>query len=286
MLSAIESAGDRTDSQPDILDFFHENGYVGPFTLNDASLTRKVKSSWDFANVLRISSKFHNTTRDLHLYSSILYDIARSSELIDKVNLMLGSDLLLWTDHVLSRPPGNPGQAWHVDQTNYEVGGVHATISLTEMNRQNGCLKVIPGTHRYGISDYDLREFARQGRVDLEDEQSVATLADELFPENAPHPVVAVETMPNQYFFTKGGLWHGVSTNNSDKRRCAMVARYSTPDKEVKHAHTTPYKLPCVLVSGNNAGTANDIYQPPNSLFKNFMGLNYWINYLQKKLGS
>lgn len=286
MVSTISSTDDRPENQNDFLDFFDKYGYVGPFTLSDTSMTGKIMSAWR-SPFFNKSTKLHNTKRDLHVYSRILFEQASTPDIINKLNLMLGLDLFVWTEHVINRPPGNPGQDWHIDQDNYEVDGIHATIALTDMNQTNGCLKVIPGSHKYGITNDDLNDFARKGMVDLSDSQSVADLADKLFPNNAPHPVVPVETKPNQYFFTKGGLWHGVSLNKSNTVRSAMVARYMRTDKDGTNVSWYDAKtLPCVLVSGENSDNPNDIYQPPIGLLRNFIGLNYWINYLLRKMSK
>ncbi|MGK7911345.1 MAG: phytanoyl-CoA dioxygenase family protein [Synechococcus sp.] len=275
MVSITDSTGNLTDDEKSILDFYRKNGYVGPFSLSDRSLAeRSLLSSKSV--LLKVSSKLHDQTRNLHVHSRVLFDMAVDSDIAEKLNLLLGPDLLAWTGHFIRRKPGNLGQKWHIDQTNYNVEGIHTTVALTEMNQDNGCLKVIPGSHNYGITNKDLDEFSSRGEVDLNDPQSVAALADKLFPENAPHPIVSVETKPNQFFFTKGGLWHGVSPNHTSDERRAMVIRYMKPEMEIK--------LPCVLATGSDEKSKiNSVYETPTDLFQRYPGLNYWINYLSRK---
>ena len=192
--------------------------------------------------------------REAHIHSSLVFKASTDDAILDRVSAILGPDLLIWMSQVICRWPGHGGADWHVDQINFDVEGVHVSVALSAMNRKNGCLQIIPGTHNYSVN---LNEMARQGKCDLSDAKSMANLADRIAPENAPHQVLSIELEPGQYFFTKGGLWHGVVANRTLGTRMAFISRFMRPEFSDKTDH------PCVLVKGQDNYHLKGLYSPP-----------------------
>lgn len=62
----------------------------------------------------------------------------------------IGSELKLAQSIVLTRPGGSPGMAWHQDRHYLEVEGplCGLWIALDDASVENGCLEVVPGSHR------------------------------------------------------------------------------------------------------------------------------------------
>jgi non-haem Fe2+, alpha-ketoglutarate-dependent halogenase len=262
------------------LSAFDALGYAGPFTLRD---TRQVE-------ILRTFIEGHRDPGILgralakarligdrrlqqvngHLAFRTLYDFAVQPQLLDDVEAILGPDILLWKGRIIVRQAGGPGQDWHVDLDNKMVGGVHITVAVAPMTRENGALQLIPKTHRYAVS---LHESQRNGVSDLRQAGSVLALADATHPENAPHDLVTMELEPGQYFLTKGGLWHGVPPNRTAAPRPAMLSRYMRPDVESHiwgHDDASPVvkrrrSLPCILVRGEDRFRRNRLHTPPRA---------------------
>ncbi|MEO0759416.1 MAG: phytanoyl-CoA dioxygenase family protein [Cyanobacteria bacterium J06648_16] len=196
----------------------------------------------------------------------------------------LGPDALLWIGQVVNRKAGGRGQPWHIDQINWEVSGVHASIAITDMNLSNGCLQVIPKTHHYQLSQSDLEAHAKAANADLWDGQAMVKLADQLHPENAPHQLVSLEVKAGQCFFTRGGLWHGVTKSIASQPRIALVTRYMRPD--IAGQGTDGRPLSCIQVLGVDEYHKNRLSQPPRSWFRNNLLLNYRLNKLLSKASS
>ncbi|MGC9506296.1 phytanoyl-CoA dioxygenase family protein [Baaleninema sp.] len=250
--------------------FFFENGYLGAFSLPNLTsmeeLITGIEKSESFKSRLvrgvkkrlGINAKHPIFVRQAHIRSALVYKLATEPAILDDIENLLGSDILLWISEAICRKPGTRGQSCHVDIINAQVQGVHVSVALTDMNLQNGCLQVIPKTHTYTL---DLEECARQGMCDLFDPQSMLALADRLHPENAPHEIVPLEMTKGQYSFTKGGLWHGVGKNATDRDRLGLVARYMGTDRECREADGS--QVPCILVRGEDLHQLNDLHQPP-----------------------
>ncbi len=262
--------------------FFEKQGYVGPFNLgrrdsvfavyNASSPVPKVsrprkqrylllkKALVESIKSARRPGSERPTVAHDQIRTKPVYDLATESQILDDVSDLLGDDILLWKSTAIRREPGTQGQAWHVDLINERVRGVHVSVAVTDMTLRNGCLQLIPGTHRYQV---DLRAIAEAGECDLSDALSMVALADRLHPENAPHKVLAMEMLAGQYFFTRGGLWHGVGSNFDDHSRIALVARFARTDVEVKNFREE--YVPSILVRGEDSHRLNFLKDAPTA---------------------
>lgn len=116
------------------------------------------------------------------------------------------------------KPPGMQGQAWHQDERFIPTRDRSLTgvwIAVDDATTENGCLWVIPGSHRNGY----LWPTAAHGRPDEFDG------ADEAhgFDESAE---VAVEVSAGSVVFFNGYLLHRSRRNRSQTYRRALVNHY------------------------------------------------------------
>lgn len=238
--------------------FFADNGYVGPFSLPDySSAIELIQSIIDSSESERFKFML---ARDSHIFSQPVFELVTEPSILDSVSSILGSDLLLWIGEVIRKKPGDGLTFWHIDEINYAVGGVHVSVAITDMNINNGCLQVIPGTHKYKD---DLTEYANKGELNPYSSESIVQLADRLHPENAPHQIVPIEMKSGEYFLDKGGLWHSALANQTQNVRLGLVARYMRPDVSSEKAGNLNYSLPCILVRGRDKNRLNTLYKPP-----------------------
>lgn len=268
--------------------FFKENGYTRPFSLanpkNIETLANAIKQFGRRKKTLKFSilSPPYGD-RKAHIFSKLVFDLATDAAILSALSSCLGEDILLWLGQVITRKPKSKGQFWHIDQINWEVDGVHASIAITDMTLENGCLQIIPKTHLYNLSQADLEAKAKLADASLWDGEAMVALADQLHPENAPHQLVSLEVKAGQSFLTKGGLWHGVPRSTSDQPRGALVARYMGPNIAGKEAGRP---LPCILISGQDIEQKNTLCHPPQSWFQQDILLNYRFNKLLGKLAK
>ena len=116
------------------------------------------------------------------------------------------------------KPPGKPGQAWHQDEMYIPTRDrslCGAWIAIDEATRENGCLWVIPGSHRRGYlwptrSPADLDEF--DGSPECHGFDNTAA--------------VPVEVGPGSVVFFNGYLLHRSLRNRSAIYRRALVHHY------------------------------------------------------------
>lgn len=178
--------------------------------------------------------------------------------LLDMVSRVLGPDLIVWGSHVFAKPAGD-GMAvpWHQDGQYWfhvrPLETVTAWIAIDPSTRANGCLRVIPGSHRagaleHGISpDPDLALNRALGDADVDD-----SLARD------------VELMPGQVSLHHHLLVHGSNANTSGTRRCGYTVRYmpatshfdrTLPPTRIGHDHVIDFAArPIWLVRGRDRG--------------------------------
>ena len=117
-----------------------------------------------------------------------------------------------------AKPPGKPGQAWHQDECfipTRDRSLCGAWIAIDDATVDNGCLWVIPGSHRAGVL-YPFREHDNSEEFDVSPESYGFDDSDE----------VPVELKAGSVVFFNGYLLHRSKRNVSDRYRRALVNHY------------------------------------------------------------
>jgi non-heme Fe2+,alpha-ketoglutarate-dependent halogenase len=151
--------------------FFYQNGYLGPFTLCQpeemTSLFEEVRMDLlDTHNAPFPKSKLNY---DRHLDLQALNQIINNPKVVHRISSILGPDVLSWRTEWFPKYPGDEGTDWHQAESFVEFEGTEklvptaaeegrpweltAWIAMSESTKENGCLKVMPGTHRTWFFD-------------------------------------------------------------------------------------------------------------------------------------
>ena len=80
-----------------------------------------------------------------------VHDLGCDPRLLDLIEDLIGADVLLTNSIFRIKEPGSAtSYGWHQDAARIRVepGFVLAFIAISDATRDNGCLRVIPGTHR------------------------------------------------------------------------------------------------------------------------------------------
>lgn len=97
------------------------------------------------------------STRD---YSDVFRDLAAHPKLIDTVRVLLGDDLLLFRSTLMLKPAFHgSAHAFHQDSAYWPMDPpslVTVSIALTDSSADNGCIQVIPESHKWGMQDWGL----------------------------------------------------------------------------------------------------------------------------------
>jgi len=89
-----------------------------------------------------------------HFLFPELFDLVCSAAILDHVEKILGPDILCWSASFFSKPPQDPSfVSWHQDLTYWGLEPadiVTAWVAITPSTKTNGCMRVLPGSHRPG----------------------------------------------------------------------------------------------------------------------------------------
>jgi ectoine hydroxylase-related dioxygenase (phytanoyl-CoA dioxygenase family) len=155
-----------------------------------------------------------------HFRDARLLDFLLADEVLDLVEPLVGPNIALWSSHFISKDPyAGRATPWHEDSAYWE-GRLSAYdrivtiwLSLDGSDRSNGCMRVIPGTHDNGFSQYS--------PVD----KSVNTFHAEIVDVDESK-AVDFELGPGECSLHDGRIIHGARPNTSARRRTGYTMRY------------------------------------------------------------
>lgn len=175
----------------------------------------------------------------IHFRDPRLLEFLLSDDVLDLVEPVVGPDIGLWSSHFISKAP-RTGKAtpWHEDSAYWNgristmEGICTVWLALDEATPENGCMRVIPGSHANGFSEYEPVDragniFATQIRPELIDESAAVyfTLA------------------PGQCSLHEARMIHGARANTSDKRRAGYTLRYFPTTSRIIPERNIGHKL-------------------------------------------
>jgi phytanoyl-CoA hydroxylase len=89
-----------------------------------------------------------------HKLSPLFRDLAMLPRVVATLSNVIGPNVKMMQSMLFIKSQGKPGQAWHQDETHIPTRDRSLTavwIALDDATVRNGCLWVIPGSHRSGV---------------------------------------------------------------------------------------------------------------------------------------
>jgi phytanoyl-CoA hydroxylase len=162
----------------------------------------------------------------VHTYDEYFMRLATHPRLLDIVQSVLGPDLALFSSHLLCKPAGD-GHAvtWHQDAAYWPLEPMEVLtvwLALDDSDAENGCLRVIPGSHRDGLVSH-----RATGAHSLLKKEVPVERADE-------SKAVDVALHAGECSVHRPYLIHGSNPNTSGRRRAGLPLRYIPTTTRVK----------------------------------------------------
>ncbi|MFJ9902462.1 chlorinating enzyme [Streptomyces sp. NPDC101152] len=173
MTSTLPETGQQFALSEEELRRFHQQGFIGPFTLYEPDEMREIwrrtrlelldRSDAVYPTEDAVSGATNIANYDRHLDHDFLASHIGRREIVDRVASILGPDVICWRTEFFPKHPGDEGTDWHQADTfanasgkpqilwpeDSDFGGTITVWSaFTEATPDNGCLQFIPGTHR------------------------------------------------------------------------------------------------------------------------------------------
>lgn len=163
--------------------------------------------------------------------------LAREPAILDMVEQLMGADIILWGGHLFCKPAGDGLEVpWHQDGHYWPIrplATVTVWVALDDSTVENGCLRVIPGSHA------DQRHYEHE-RMDGDLALDRGLTPGSFDPESARDVVLRAGQMSMHDVY----LLHGSNRNRSPHRRAGIALRYmpasSLFDRTIQVPNTTP----------------------------------------------
>src|SRR5439155_10224698 len=177
-----------------------------------------------------------------HLQYGPVYDLLTHPRLVAYVRDLLGDDVVAWGSHYFCKMPRDGKSVpWHQDASYWPLTpskAVTVWLAIDDADRENACMRFIPGTHHVGHLTYRMTEAADQTVLN----QEVKDV------ERYGQPV-DVELQAGEISIHSDLLLHGSEGNYSDRRRCGLTLRYCAADVRAYEG----WSAKGVVVSGRDA---------------------------------
>ncbi len=182
-----------------------------------------------------------HSIHQMNLYSPEFLDRTRDPRLTEPIVDLLGPDILGLNSLYIWKPPKiGLGFPWHQDrwytQPQFKTKTTVGTwTAIDAADKENGCLYVIPGSHKIGI----LEHIELEGSQQQEFRQAVGAKDED---------GVAVELPPGSIIFFDNRILHKSTNNNSERFRRSNIAHYISAKAE--RIHHKNYMRPLMWVRG------------------------------------
>ena len=222
------------------VDFYKENGYL----LNH----RQVFTPDEFARLTSIfeeqlalkGDKLSDELDTPHFRDERLLEFLLHDSVLDLVEPFIGPNIGLFSSHFICKDPYK-GRAtpWHEDSAFWKPRFdrfdkiITVWLAIDKSFKENGCMRVIPGTHVNGFSEYQDLEAGRN------------TFDSGIKPESIDESkAVYFELERGECSLHDSRIIHGALANTSPYRRCGYTMRYFATDHKVNvDSYTDGFKI-------------------------------------------
>jgi ectoine hydroxylase-related dioxygenase (phytanoyl-CoA dioxygenase family) len=214
--------------QADEVGFYKDQGYLIPKYQLEPDLLKRLQHALD--ELIKnnpgvrpeklVSAHIEGKNREGVTGSRHFLELAMHPPIVDMVQQLIGPDVILWGCHVFSKPAEEGFETpWHQDGHYWPIRPLATCtvwVALEPSNKENGCLRVIPESHRAQV----LHPHLHEDRSDLTLNQRLDETATDL--EQAKD----LELEPGQMSMHDVYMIHGADANRSGQRRTGVALRY------------------------------------------------------------
>ena len=217
--------------------FYHEKGYLAPFEGIDAHAAAAMCKDLDAFERDEGMPASEIIVKG-HLCFRRSYEFSRHPKILDVVEDLIGPDIYVLSSRFWMKP-GKDGTfvSWHQDSAYFGLEPnelVTVWLALTDSEPENGCLKVIPGTHRGKIyshvETFDKKNLLARG-------QSIKVIDSS--------DAVDLVLRAGQFSCHHERIVHGSDANDTDDIRIGLGLFYFPA-----HVRSTIGRRPASLVRG------------------------------------
>ncbi len=192
---------------------------------------------WQIVNIWQASPAFKNLIHNQEIASMA-------------AQLSHAQELRVWHDQIQYKPKEQGGRLnWHQDSPLWDTlqpktAQVTAWIALDDADVDNGCMFMVPGSHKWGDRMARINEFPDNGQL------------PEIF-ESQPVHIIMCPVRKGHVHFHHGLTWHGSGVNHSHRPRRAIAIHFMNEQTVYDPSGNHPMKAFTTVAPGEQlAGDA------------------------------
>ena len=197
---------------------YETNGYVVPDFRLPAETIEEIRAAHE--RLLAKQPQFADYCPALLAFDTAFLNIARLPAILDQVEQLIGPDFALWNSSFFAKPAKvGTKTPWHQDGEYWPIRPLATCsvwIAVDAATTENGCLRVIPGSHRR----------RRLGKHDYNGAQGLSLPLEIRAEEYDEETAADIVLEPGQISLHDVFLIHGSAPNRSNRPRRGMTLRY------------------------------------------------------------
>jgi ectoine hydroxylase-related dioxygenase (phytanoyl-CoA dioxygenase family) len=155
-----------------------------------------------------------------------IWSLATHPRVMEVAEAILGTDVVLISSGFFAKQPndGDHFVDWHQDTMYWGLQppfAITVWVAIDDSDAANGCMRVVPRTHNVGLLPHGKSE--KSGNLLGQNQAIDASLFD-------VGSAVDCVLKAGQASIHHGESVHGSNPNTSDRRRCGMTIRFTTPE--------------------------------------------------------
>lgn len=234
---------------------YHEKGYIGPFRAFEPEEMPEIRKKCEsILSTPSFKTAYPNRLR--HLDSKTVFELCIGPPILRRMVSLYGPDLLLWLATFFDKPPSRAETIdtipWHADAHHWHHEPIimcTAWLAITDATVENGCLEVIPGSHKTIVPTAHTNN-TRYDQAGIAADPAMVDVA-----RAARLPMKA-----GQFIIFDQNLLHGSGANLTNDRRIGLAIRTTLPSVKINNGD-----YPSILVSGVDKFGINKLTDPPTS---------------------
>ena len=206
----------------------------------------------------------------LHLFFQWALELATHPRLVNYLEQLMGPNILLTSTRFLYKYGHTPGYVgWHQDGITQRLNDNRAPaiwLGLTAATAENGCLRVVPRSHKHGMLPHDSApDLPRLPEYEKSYESWPQNDLSGRIAQIPPHcdPPFDIEMRAGEMSIHHPLTLHGSNANLSPEPRIGLSASYTIPELWTNN----PRRVVWARRNGSSNNNHFRIDRPPNAIF-------------------
>ena len=213
---------------------YHERGFVKNLPLFDEAGVQALQTEF-MKNVDKVPEEVDlYRVNNWHKANRWFYDLAHTPAILDYVEDLLGANFHLWAAAFFIKFPHDESTVpWHQDARYWAIDPrktVTVWLAAFDTDKENGCMRVVPGSHRWGdLPHEDIPGSPAWDKNTKPEERRKQkyVLWQRIDPNSfSEDDAVDMDLKAGEISLHDDDLIHGSTGNPSDRMRAGITMRY------------------------------------------------------------